>query len=195
MSASNRYTCAKCGAKVRLGRWAECSNCGEVVPDEIRAEYAKQDNDDAQTATWQSLLELPSASRKSSDRKKLNTRADVTSNESENGSKWDPSSQVSADAKAIIRAQDRTTHAVRALTVFFFMNLIWTSATFLLYTLANMIPAETHCYGYGDCTKSINGFAVFLYFLTVVIALIGIVVTIRESMKELLLSRVTSTRM
>ena len=194
MSNETKYTCAKCGAKVRLGRWAECQNCGEIVPESIRAAYAKQRQED-QTATWQSLLDLPPATRSSSTRKGKTERDSSASADEGRVPSWNPANQVSADAKAIILAQDRTTHAVRALTVFFFMNLFWTSAAFLMFTLANLIPTDSHCYGYGDCTKTTNGFALFLYFVTFAIAVVGIIVTIRESMKELLLSRVKPTRM
>ncbi len=95
----------------------------------------------------------------------------------------------------LIQAQDRTTHAVRALAIFFFMNLFWTSGVVLLLMVANLIPSDTQCSSFGDCTKTTNGFSIFLYFVTFVVAVVGIIATIQESMKELLLSRVKPTRM
>ena len=101
MSESTRYTCKKCSDVFRADRWAECSNCGERVPAEIRSKY--ENHEDEKVSRWQELLDVSK------------NEGSVTSVASPYR---EPSREISVDAKAIINSQNRTTHAVRALTIF-----------------------------------------------------------------------------
>jgi ribosomal protein L37E len=116
MSDSNEYTCKKCGASFRVLKWPQCSNCGEPLPDEIRAKYSEAD--DEKVAKWQSLLSISSPPERAASRKQRRSLASEQSIDS-----WDPASQISADAKAIVASQNKTTQAFRSLALFFFISL------------------------------------------------------------------------
>jgi len=201
MSEATNMICPKCDSKFHtsnLNGSIKCLNCKAWLEwdlKSIEAANAVDLSDGASVSKWQDLLDLPKE-RKSNRTPSSGKGKDAQSDEIDSGlNTWDPSRQISADAQAIIRSQDRTTHAVRALSVFFFMNLLWGSVVVVLASWANLIPPQVHCVAYEGCTKEQSGIATFLIFIAFILALIGVVATIRASLKELLLSRLTSTRM
>ena len=207
MSDSTKYTCVKCDAEVNVQRHADCSNCGEPVPQEVRAKVSpqkadKKDTRKLVTCKCGKVSDLAFTDTCGYCGKPLisgikepaaNSFTTRTAGNLQEVRTILPTQND--DIQILIKAQNRTTHAVRSLAVFFFMNLMWACIAASLYFLGNLIPLEIHCDGYGSCAKSLNSFAFFLYFLALLTTFVGIVVTIRASMKELLLSRVTSTRM
>jgi len=90
----------------RADRWAECSNCGERVPAEIRSKY--ENHEDEKVSRWQELLDVSK------------NEGSVTSVASPYR---EPSREISVDAKAIINSQNRTTYAIRSLAIFLFTTL------------------------------------------------------------------------
>lgn len=173
---SSKYTCEKCGDKFRADRWTSCYNCGTPVPKKVREAFEADDTG------WNQFIDSVPASASTQKSKTGSNRA---------------SDKDSSDIniEGLVRAQDRTTHAVRSLAVFFFMNLFWASIAGLLVGLASLIPSEVNCDYWDNCSRNPNGLAIFLNFLAVITALVGIFITTRLSIKELRQSRLSGTWM
>ena len=111
MADSNRYTCVKCSAVFRLDRWAECSNCGEQVPSELRQGLEKENN--RKVENWKSLLDLPEETRAKTSYERQTLKSSTIQS----------TYTVSDDARAIVSAQNKTTYAIRSLALYFFISL------------------------------------------------------------------------
>jgi hypothetical protein len=94
----------------------------------------------------------------------------------------------------LVSAQNRTTHAVRSLAVFFFMNLLWTAIVASLIGLAGSIPVDVRCV-YDYCSRDSNPGAIIIYIFAGIVALIGIIATIGAAIRELRASRINETWM
>ena len=99
--------------------------------------------------------------------------------------------EVKDQTSLLIEAQERTTHAVRALAVFFFVNLFWCCVAGI-FVWAAALTTNAACYDiYGgvQCDPAINFFAIIFWVLAVITALVGTYVTLKMSIRELRASR------
>jgi hypothetical protein len=181
MSDSTKYKCKKCAAVFRADRWAECSNCGEPVPTEVRSLYLKNGED--QVAKWQSLLNITQSSSSDSNRQERQVRKRSSKSAEQLDQSWDPASQISADARAIVAAQAKTTYAVRSLALYLFITL--QSGLFGGGLVSLVINSKSNYDEYGQ----LNSGATFLVFLGLLIAFIGFIVAVVVGRNELDKSR------
>jgi len=177
MTESDSYKCTKCEAVFRPQRWANCSNCGEPVPDEIREKFLNQVED--KVASWQSLLNISSPPKESVSRKeRIRRGAEQLS------SSWDPAVQISADARAIVKAQNKTTQAVRSLALFLFISL--QSGLFGGGLVSLVLNSKSNYDDYGQ----LNSGASFLVLIGALTAFVGFIVGVIVGKRELDKSRV-----
>lgn len=102
---TERYTCKSCGNQFRADRWRSCYNCGEPTGSSIESPSESQ----ADESTWSDLIETVPKLR--ADARPKTTQVNrATTNSSP------------LDISQLVRAQNRTTHAVRALAYFFFIQ-------------------------------------------------------------------------
>jgi hypothetical protein len=87
----------------------------------------------------------------------------------------------------LIRAQNRTTHAVRAFVRFLFIQLSGITFAVLLWNLSLATVNQQECLQYGD---NCNGNA-FLQFLAVVVWIVAVVWSSKAGWEELEKSAVT----
>jgi hypothetical protein len=81
----------------------------------------------------------------------------------------------------LVRASNRTTHAIRALVRFFFIQLAFFTLAYLLNNISNAFIDPEECARYGDsCTG--NGFFSFFSFVAIVA---GIIISSRVGWAEL----------
>ena len=179
MSEFPKYECRSCGVKFKADRWPECTNCNEPVPPEIRAQYP---------AVVESRVTLPPPSRPSSRTPRRtepqtgNRASDVVGQASQS---FDHASQLSADARAIISSQNRTTYAVRSLALYLFISL--QSALFGGGMIGLAINNSSHYDAYG----ALNSGASFFVTLGALIVFAGFVVSVVVGRWELDKSKVS----
>ena len=107
---SEPYICP-CGVKAKPGRWDNCSNCGNPLPQA----FQRLAND-----------RLIAAEKVDAQDTKASKARSPRSNSQERNVYESPKSNkpvLSDDARAIISEQRRTTAAIRSLAIFFFINL------------------------------------------------------------------------
>jgi hypothetical protein len=181
MSESTKYTCKKCTAVFQVDRWADCSNCREPVPPEIRALYIKSEEE--KVANWQSLLNITKTSSSDSNRKERQARKQSSVAEEQVNQPWDPARLISADARAIVQSQAKTTYAVRSLALYLFITL--QSGLFGGGLVFLVINSKSNYDEYGQ----LNSGSIFLVFLGSLIAFIGFIVAVIVGRNELDKSR------
>ena len=71
----------------------------------------------------------------------------------------------------VVRAQNRTTHAVRAFVRFLFIQLTSTTLGVFLWNLSNLFIDEQKC-GYSGDNCGGNGFLQFVAFITILVGII-----------------------
>jgi hypothetical protein len=91
----------------------------------------------------------------------------------------------------LISAANRTTHAVRSLAIFFFVNLFWSSTFTVLCTIAIALPKEINCDF--DCALQFSGLAVSLFVIAAITGFVGAFIAFRLAIRELKASRVYSS--
>jgi len=83
--------------------------------------------------------------------------------------------------RELVRASNRTTHAIRALVRFIFIQLSFLTLAYILNSLANSFIDAERCYEYGkDCSPN-----VFFSFLSFVAIVAGIIISSRVGWAEL----------
>ena len=87
-----------------------------------------------------------------------------------------------------IEASNRTTHAVRALVRFLFIQLAFLTAAFVLWQIGLAFPDEDTCTAFG-CEPH-----VFVSFLVLALIISGVVLSSKAGWDELELSNVFSKR-
>jgi len=81
----------------------------------------------------------------------------------------------------LVRASNRSTHAIRALVRFIFIQLSFITLAYILNSFANAFIDVEECARYGDgCSP--NGFLAFLSFVAIVV---GIIISSRVGWAEL----------
>jgi hypothetical protein len=92
----------------------------------------------------------------------------------------------------LIKSQNKTTHAVRAIAVFLLGNLIWSLLATVFFVGAILLPRDTNCNFY-SCDQSASGFAIFLFVIGVLVSIAGFAFTLVASISELRSSRLEKT--
>jgi hypothetical protein len=180
MSEIPKYKCRSCGANFKADRWPECTNCNEPVPPEIRALYP-----DSVYNRIPAKPDISAPSRGGSrpprrtTRQERNQARDVAEHPTQS---FDPSSQISADARAIITSQNKTTFAVRSLALYLFITL--QSGLFGGGMITLAINNKSN-YDHGQ----LNPIALFFVFLGALIAFVGFIVAVVVGRQELDKSR------
>jgi hypothetical protein len=97
--------------------------------------------------------------------------------------KGNPTSQENSELTLadVVRAQNRTTHAVRAFVRFLFIQLTSTTLGVFLWNLSNLFIDEQKC-GYSGDNCGGNG---FLQFVAVITILVGIIWSSNAGWSEL----------
>lgn len=181
MSEIPKYKCRSCGVNFKADRWPECTNCSEPVPPEIRALYP-----DSVYNRTPAKPDITTPSRAGSrpprriTRQERNLDRDVAEHPNQS---FDPSSQISADARAIINSQNKTTFAVRSLALYLFITL--QSGLFGGGMINLAINNKSNYDDYGQ----LNPIALFFVFLGALIAFVGFLVAVVVGRLELDKSR------
>jgi len=182
MNASSM--CANCfGFLDSAGYCKKCQRISEAAPIQKKADAKSEiaedakfasEADDEKVAKWQSLLSISSPPERAASRKQRRSLASEQSIDS-----WDPASQISADAKAIVASQNKTTQAVRSLALFFFISLQTTLGGSGLVSLAILFS-----------NGQINSGTMFFIVVGVLIAVVGFIVAVWVGRAELDKSRI-----
>lgn len=181
MGEISKYRCRSCGVNFKADRWPECTNCNEPVPPEIRALYP-----DSVYNRMPAKPDIPAPARAGSrpprrtSRQERNQARDVAEHPTQS---FDPSSQISADARAIITSQNKTTFAVRSLALYLFITL--QSGLFGGGMITLAINNKSNYDDYGQ----LNPIALFFVFLGALIAFVGFIVAVVVGRQELDKSR------
>lgn len=181
MSEIPKYKCTKCGVNFKADKWPECTNCNEPLPPEIKALYP-----DSVYNRVPAKPEIDAPSRagfrtpRRTTRQERNQARDVAEHQTQT---FDPSSQISADARAIITSQNKTTFAVRSLALYLFITL--QSGLFGGGMIALAINNKSNYDEYGQ----LNSIATFFVFLGALIAFLGFIVAVVVGRQELDKSR------
>lgn len=102
---TTQHTCKSCGNQFRADRWRSCYSCGEPTGSAIEVESESESDE-----STESYL-LDSAPKIQTDDKPSNSRVSGAT-----------TTYPAFDLPQLVRAQNKTTHAVRALAYFFFIQ-------------------------------------------------------------------------
>jgi len=101
---ASKYTCVGCGHEFRVNRLTSCYSCGTKIPKAFLPDRTEE------PSGWGRLTESVLRETGFEDQR-------VEAGRSKNVGYLD------LDIKDLIRSQNRTTHAIRSLALFFFVNL------------------------------------------------------------------------
>ena len=93
--------------------------------------------------------------------------------------------ELSQAEEWIIQAQNRTTHAIRALVRFVLIQFVTLTFGAIMYVLGIAAQSARDCQRYGDC-----GASWFLIFIGSIIIIFGVITSIRACRSELKQSEV-----
>ena len=111
-------------------------------------------------------MRFSSITKKISD-PKLSMRVNESKNQSQSQETIQRPAESVNEIREMIRAQNRTTHAVRAFVRFLFIQLSATTAAIAIWNISNAFINQEDCRLYGDnCTG--NGFLQFVAAVTLI---------------------------
>ena len=132
---------------MNLDRYVDCSNCGQPVPEELRKVIK---NPRLVQRSQPVILEEEANVEEQVDKKRSSSK--------QANSSLNEALRPSFDASALIRAQDRTTYAIRSLALFFFISL--QTSLFGGALIGMAVSNNDHYDSYGQLNAGATFFAV-----------------------------------
>ncbi len=166
------FKCIDCARPYRFDRLKECPACGCQTP----SDYSSKDK--PQSSGRLEETRLPENSRTRNESRSQKERPEHLSRKF-----------LDLEISELQVAENRTTHAVRAIAIYLVVNTLWMLISGVLVILAMLIPQQERC-PYGFCTYSPNGFAVFLFVVAGLVAIGGLVFALVSAIRELRDSRI-----